>query len=50
MIIIFREEVLLIEPKEALIMMMFPVGYFLGGKIGVNYNKRKKKRLENTIS
>src|SRR5258706_9000146 len=36
MIIIYREEVLMIEPKEELIVIMFPLGYFLGGKIGTN--------------
>jgi len=50
MIVIFREDIVTIEPRDTLIILMFPLGYFTGGRIGMTYKRKRKKRLEKTIS
>jgi hypothetical protein len=47
-VILFKDFVLQLELKNALIVMMFPLGFFTGARIAINYKKRKRKRLEKT--
>lgn len=50
MVICFWNFVWNIEPKEMLMILMIPLGYFTGGRIGMAFKNRKKKHLEKTSS